>query len=113
VFLNGAWMAFDGSRALLVGDYVTPKEGRYAGQLGPWAGLLSRLGVDPRSTPVKAAFVIYGLAVMAVSMAFLLHAAWARTALLVLGALGLWYLPFGTLVNLALLVVLIVPSMRR
>ena len=27
VLLNGGWMAFDGGRALVVGDYVTPKTG--------------------------------------------------------------------------------------
>jgi hypothetical protein len=33
---EGGWMAYDGGRALLVGDYVTPSTGEYAGQLGPW-----------------------------------------------------------------------------
>jgi hypothetical protein len=33
--LNGGWMTFDGARALIVGDYVTPSSGEYAGQLGP------------------------------------------------------------------------------
>ena len=25
VLLNGGWMAFDGGRALVIGDYVTPR----------------------------------------------------------------------------------------
>jgi hypothetical protein len=33
--LEGSWLAFDGAHALITGDYVTPKTGRYAGQLGP------------------------------------------------------------------------------
>jgi len=34
--VEAGWMLFDGSRALIVGDYVTAKSGPYAGQLGPW-----------------------------------------------------------------------------
>lgn len=30
----GSWLLFDGTRALVVGDYVTPRSGKYAGQLG-------------------------------------------------------------------------------
>lgn len=30
VLLNAGWMVFDGMRALLVGDYLTPKSGRTA-----------------------------------------------------------------------------------
>jgi hypothetical protein len=48
--LAGGWMAFDGARALIVGDYVTPQEGEYAGELGPWAALLESVGLEPRST---------------------------------------------------------------
>jgi hypothetical protein len=39
--LNGGWMTFDGARAFFVGDYVTPSSGEYAGQLGPWADVVS------------------------------------------------------------------------
>lgn len=48
--IESGWMAFDGMRALLVGDYVTPRSGPYAGQLGPWARLVSAVGIEPRST---------------------------------------------------------------
>lgn len=51
--LEASWMAFDGTRALIVGDYVTPKTGAYAGQLGPWANVVQRLGIHPRSTSMK------------------------------------------------------------
>jgi hypothetical protein len=35
VAFTAGWMLFDGTRALIVGDYVTPKTGKYAGRLGP------------------------------------------------------------------------------
>jgi hypothetical protein len=49
-FDRGRVDAYDGSRALIVGDYVTPKSGAYAGQLGPWAKLVAAVGIEPRST---------------------------------------------------------------
>lgn len=44
-FIEAGWMAFDGGRALVVGDYVTPRSGQYAGQLGPWAKVVSTVGI--------------------------------------------------------------------
>jgi hypothetical protein len=99
VLANGGWMAFDGSRALVTGDYVTPDSGPYAGQLGPWAGVLAAAGLDPRSTLVKSVFVVYGLSLVTSVLAFAFRRAWSRPALLMLLPLGLWYLPFGTAVN--------------
>lgn len=107
MLLNGAWMAFDGSRAFLTGDYVTPKTGAYAGQLGPWASLLAALGLNARSSLIKAVFVVYGLAVILASVAFFLEVGWSRTALIALAVFGLWYLPFGTIINLVAIVTLL------
>jgi hypothetical protein len=58
--IEAGWMLFDGSRALILGDYVTPTSGPYAGQLGPWTKLVSRVGIEPRSTLMKCIFTIYG-----------------------------------------------------
>lgn len=44
--INACWMVFDGSRALLLGDYVTPAAGPYAGELGPWADVMRAIGID-------------------------------------------------------------------
>lgn len=100
VILNAGWMVFDGMRALIVGDYVTPKSGAHAGQLGPWASVVHAAGIAPRATVMKVIFVVYGLAYLAALTAFLLQPSWAKPALLLIAALGLWYLPFGTLINL-------------
>jgi hypothetical protein len=58
----GSWMGFDGIRALTVGDYVTPRTGPYAGQLGPWRLVVGAVGLDPRGTPMKLGFVAFGAA---------------------------------------------------
>mgnify|MGYP007022261763 CR=1 FL=1 len=103
-------MLFDGTRALIVGDFVTPSSGEYAGQLGPWANLVQGLGVEPRSTLMKSVFVVYGLVAIVVLVCYLIGFPWTGSALMVVCFLGLWYLPFGTISNL---IVLFLMMMRR
>jgi hypothetical protein len=112
VLLNAGWMAFDGSRALLVGDYVTPQSGRHAGRLGPWSKVVRAAGIPPRSTLMKLVFVVYGAVYLALTAAFLLGVPGARAWLIVVAVLGLWYLPFGTLINVIVLVLLCLPALR-
>ena len=76
IAFTAGWMLFDGTRALLVGDYVTAKSGEYAGRLGPWAGLVSAIGIEPRSTLMKSIFVAYGLAGLAAAVCLLLGLPW-------------------------------------
>ena len=108
IAFTAGWMLFDGARALLVGDYVTAKSGEYAGRLGPWAGLVSAIGIEPRSTLMKSIFVTYGLAGLAAAVCYLLGLPWGRTALIAMAILGLWYLPIGTAVNLIGLILLFI-----
>ncbi len=113
VLVTGGWMLFDGTRALIVGDFVTPSRGEYAGQLGPWSRLVTAVGLDPRSTAVKLVFVAYGLAYLLALAALLLHVPGAWIAVLVLAIAGLWYLPIGTLTNLAVIALLLLtPALR-
>lgn len=49
IAVTAGYMLFDGIHALTIGNYVTPSDGEYAGQLGPWAGLVSSVGIDPNS----------------------------------------------------------------
>ena len=102
----GIWMLVDGARALTVGDYVTPRSGEYAGRLGPWATLVSAMGLDPRSTVVKAVHVGLGLFWIASVPMFLFVPGWGAWALRAAAALSLWYLPFGTLIGTLVLVLL-------
>lgn len=104
--VNASWMMFDGARALVVGDYVTPGAGPYMGQLGPWADLLRGLGIEPRSTAVKIAFVVYGAALLAGVVRFLRASPRARPQLIGLAIAGLWYVPVGTVLHLLSLALL-------
>ena len=111
--VEGGYMLFDGLRALVLGDYLTPSEGEHAGRLGPWAGLVSAVGIDPRSTAMKLAFVLYGAAWIAGVAALAAGRSWAWTAMLVLAAATLWYVPAGTAIGVAVIVVLLVPGVRE
>jgi hypothetical protein len=107
-FCEAGWLTFDGLHALITGGYVTPKTGAHAGQLGPWARLLPRVGVDPRSTPVKGGFAAYGIGWLVIVVLYVLGLSWARWAMLVAAIGSLWYLPIGTVLSAALVVLLIV-----
>ena len=104
VLLNAGWMTYDGSRALITGEYVTPESGRFAGQLGPWSKVVRAVGIEPRSTLMKCIFVVYGVAFLATTVMFLMQKSWARTALIIMAVLGLWHIPFGTVINIVILV---------
>lgn len=113
VLFTAGWMLFDGSRALIAGDYVTPAEGEYAGQLGPWANLVQRLGIEPRSTFMKSVFVVYGLLALATLGCYWAGYSWAGSALMLVCFLGLWYLPFGTIANLIVFFLMMVRRRRH
>lgn len=109
---EAAYMTVDGVHALTRGDYITPKSGEHAGELGPWARLVSAIGIDPRSSAMKWAFVVYGVAWLVVVVAFALRARWAWWAMAGLAAASLWYLVPGTIISAAALALLLLPVVR-
>ena len=110
---QAGWMAFDGTRAMIAGDYVTPKSGQYAGQLGPWKHVVQAVGIEPRSTLMKSIFVAYGFAWLAIIICFVLKLHWSWTAMLIAAGGALWYLPFGTLSSVLQIILLCLPIVRR
>ena len=100
--VEAGWFAFDGAHAFLVGDYVTPA----SGELGPWSHLVSAVGIEPRSDWMKGLHLGLGSVWLVVLGCFLARRTWARTGMIVCAVLGLWYLPFGTLLSTAQLVLL-------
>ena len=109
----GGFMTFDGIRALTLGDYLTPSKGEYAGQLGPWSRLVEAVGVDPRSTGMKVAFAVIGnihlLAAVMVVTGVSPAAGWLALRAAVL---GLWYLPFGTVGSVIVLILVTTTALR-
>jgi hypothetical protein len=102
--LVGTWMTYDGTRALTVGDYTTPRSGPYAGQLGPWAAAVAAVGIAPRSIAMRLAFVGLGLAWLVAAGMFWRRDAGSTRALAVVAVATVWYLPVGTLAAFVVLV---------
>lgn len=112
-FMEAGWMTFDGLRALIVGDYVTPKSGEYAGQSGPWTKIVAALGIEPRSTLVKTIFVVYGATWLIVIACFALQRPWAWWGMLIASVASLWYLWVGTVTSAILIVLLLLLTMLK
>jgi len=111
--VEGGWLVFDGAHGLLTGDYVTPSSGARAGQLGPWSELFLALGIDPRSTLVMSIHVGLGGTWLLALAAFVKRVPGSRLGLIVCAVLGLWYLPWGTLLSAIQLVLLTRRSLRE
>jgi hypothetical protein len=109
VLTNSGYMIFDGAHAIVTGDYVTPQSGAYAGQLGPWSKVVQAVGLDPRSFLVKNIFIFEGVMGLAALVAYMRRLKGAKIALALTTALQLWYLPFGTISGMVVLVLLFIP----
>jgi hypothetical protein len=112
--LLGLWLGFDGARALMVGDYVTPGSGAHAGELGPWSRLVAALGIEPRSPAMKIAHVALGGLWLAAVAGFAARLPGSRWGVLGCAVASLWYLPFGTVIGLIeIALILLLPSVGR
>ena len=94
--INFGFMAFDGTRALITGDYVRPKSGEFTGQLGPWSKLVETVGIDPESTLMKSIFLVWGVSGLILAFYFAIDYSWGWKAMLILNLCSLWYLLPGT-----------------
>ncbi|MGZ5243178.1 MAG: hypothetical protein ACXWDO_11805 [Bacteroidia bacterium] len=106
--LNFGYMTFDGSRALIKGDYIRPSSGEYAGQLGPWTKLAKAVHIDPESTLMKSIFLVYGICGLIVTFCFAMNYSWAWKAMLIMNILSLWNLIFGTASSLLQVILLVI-----
>jgi hypothetical protein len=110
--IQGGWLAFDGGRALAVGDYVTPTSGPRAGQLGPWSRIVSALGFEPRSTVIKCLHLFLGIAWLIALVVFAVRPMSGWWAVLCCAIMSLWYLPMGTVLSIVVIALLLTPQMR-
>lgn len=106
--INFGYMCFDGSRGLIVGDYVRPKTGEYAGQLGPWSKLVEKVGINPESNLMKSIFLIWGALGLILAVSFAMNINGAEKSLLVLSICSLWYLVPGTALSILQIVLLLI-----
>jgi hypothetical protein len=106
--MNAGHMTFDGLRALIKGDYIRPKTGDYAGQLGPWTKLVAKIGIDPMSTLMKSIFVLFGIVGLVLTVFFALGTEWSWKAMLIFNICSSWNLFFGTASSLFQVILLII-----
>jgi hypothetical protein len=111
-FVEAGLMAFDGTRALVVGEFITPKSGPYAGQVGPWRFIVQRVGVNPTGTPMKVAFAVIGWAWLTIAAGFAAGQPWSLPAMLAAAIATVWFLPFGTVFSVVQIVLLLVLRSR-
>lgn len=109
--LVGGWMLLDGIRALITGSYTTPKTGEYAGRLGPWYRVVAAVGLEPFGLAIKLAHVVLGVSWLAFGWAAFIGASFAWWPLLLTALFSLWYLPFGTIAGVVVVIALLLPSM--
>jgi hypothetical protein len=106
--LNFGFMTVDGSRALIVGDYFRPETGEYAGQLGPWATIVSAIGINPESGLMKGIFIAWGGLGLILTVSFAMRVRRADSALLFFNLASFWYLVAGTLSSVLQVIFLLI-----
>ena len=110
---QGGWLVFDGGRALIIGDYVTPVSGPRAGQLGLWSRIVSAAGFQPRSTAIKCLHLVLGIAWLTALVFLLVRPATGWSIALCCAVASFWYLPIGTVASFLVILLLLTPQLRR
>lgn len=110
---QGSWLTFDGSRALIAGDYTTPSSGPRVGQLGPWSRIVSALGFEPRSTFIKCLHLFLGIAWLVALIVFIMRPASGWWLIFGCAIASLWYLPIGTLLSILVIALMLTPQIRN
>ena len=94
--INGLWMLIDGVYVIANGKYIGPEKP------GPWASLIGLTGVDVfKLGPI---FILFGIAWLAFVVGTFANTGWSRSFGIALSILTLWYLPFGTLISIIVLI---------
>jgi len=106
-------MAFDGTKALVTGDYIRPKSGEYAGQLGPWTKLVEKIGIDPMSILMKSIFLLFGVAGLIITIGFATNADWGWKAMLIFNICCVWNLFLGTTSSMFQVILLLLLRMLK
>lgn len=97
--IQSLWMLFDGSHVLAMGKYFG------AEQPGPWSRIVSSLGLDPFRMGIP--FILLGAAWLVCAVGLVLKQTWGWYGLLACSVLTLWYVPIGTVLSVAVIVLLV------
>lgn len=101
----GGYMVVDAFHALYTGNYYT-----FNGQIGPWAAVLARAHLHPESLAVKLIFLALGALYVVVALDYGRNDLRSEGGVATIAILTLWYIPFGALCSLAVLILLGIES---
>lgn len=102
--INGLWMLLDGFHVLVKGKYIG------TGQPGPWSKWVSAMGLEPFA--MGAPFVVLGAAWLACTWGLAFGRTWGWIGLFACSILTLWYIPFGTVISVIIIVLLVIYRQR-
>jgi hypothetical protein len=97
--LNGGYMLADGIFVLLRGKYIGPDKP------GPWANIFYRINVDVFK--LGPLFVLFGIVWLLFIVGLWNSQSWTYPLGIVVSILTLWYLPAGTFLSIAVLLILL------
>ena len=96
--VNGCYMLIDGIYVILKGKYIGPEHP------GPWADLFSKLNIDVFK--LGPLFIFMGLLWLIWIFALWTNQVWGFGFGLFVSVFTLWYIPFGTLFSVIIIVLL-------
>jgi hypothetical protein len=96
--LNGGYMLIDGVFVMFKGKYIGPEKP------GPWANLFYKFNIDVFK--LGPLFIVFGLAWLAFVYGLHTNQTWTYIFGLVISILSLWYLPVGTVISIAVILIL-------
>jgi hypothetical protein len=92
-------MLLDGIHVLVKGKYIGPNKP------GPWANIFYKLNVNVFG--LGPLFISFGLLWLTFNFGLVTNLTWAYMLGILLSIATLWYLPFGTLISIVILALLI------
>ena len=96
--INGGYMLADGIYVLINGKFIGPEKP------GPWALVFERLDVNVfRLGPM---FVLFGVVWLAFAAGLFTEKVWAIYLGAAISILTIWYFPIGTLLSVAVIVLI-------
>ena len=100
----GGFMLIDGIYVMIKGKYIGPPKP------GPWAELFYKFDVNVFK--LGPLFIIYGIVWIAFLIGVLTNQSWAFTLGIIVSIASLWYLPVGTLLSIAVLLILLLARQK-
>lgn len=102
--LNGLYMLVDGIHVMLKGKYIGPEKP------GPWSNIFHKFDINVfKLGPV---FIVFGVLWLIFLLGLWTNKDWTYFLGLTICILTLWYLPVGTIISIAVMILLLTSKTR-